>query len=248
LVTFDRRESRRTFVAFDKSYPPLLVAEAFDPAGSFKGLKALELLKPKATSTAFVRKRPSYFLLSKATKVRLDSLRSKGNQRKMPCCESSARKCGADAGTRHTGHPCPGGARRASMRVALRVCFCSRELDASQRWMNYLASDSSQAKPKSRCSAILLVSLIFSKWSSLHSSLVVRLPILSLHILYRGIMRGTTSTVAVLDLLLRDKSGRLASTTESDQEYWYRWVLQYVTDSPELHQAIYSDGTVQYNL
>ncbi len=38
----------------------------------------------------------------------------KGNQRKMLCCESSARKCGAPAGTRHTGHPCPGGARRAS--------------------------------------------------------------------------------------------------------------------------------------
>jgi hypothetical protein len=33
-------------------------------------LQALKLLKPKARSTAFVRKRPSYFLLSKATKER----------------------------------------------------------------------------------------------------------------------------------------------------------------------------------
>ncbi|MFQ6310742.1 hypothetical protein, partial [Lysobacter capsici] len=48
----------------------------------------------------------------------------KGNQRKTLFFESRARKCGAYAGTRHTGHPCPGGARRASMRVALRVCFC----------------------------------------------------------------------------------------------------------------------------
>ncbi|WP_157754101.1 hypothetical protein [Lysobacter capsici] len=37
---------------------------------ALKALKALELLKPKARSTAFVRKRPSYFLLSKATKER----------------------------------------------------------------------------------------------------------------------------------------------------------------------------------
>ncbi|WP_148650473.1 hypothetical protein [Lysobacter capsici] len=35
-----------------------------------KAFKALELLRPKARSTAFVRKRPSYFLLSKATKER----------------------------------------------------------------------------------------------------------------------------------------------------------------------------------
>ncbi|UOF13550.1 hypothetical protein IEQ11_17610 [Lysobacter capsici] len=35
---------------------------------ALKALKALELLRPKARSTAFVRKRPSYFLLSKATK------------------------------------------------------------------------------------------------------------------------------------------------------------------------------------
>ncbi|MFQ6313741.1 hypothetical protein, partial [Lysobacter capsici] len=69
----------------------------------------------------------------------------KGNQRKMPFFESSARKFDADAGTRHTGHPCPGGARRASMRVALRVCFCSRETAASQRWMNCATSSPSKA-------------------------------------------------------------------------------------------------------
>ncbi|WP_157754152.1 hypothetical protein [Lysobacter capsici] len=37
---------------------------------ALKALKALKLLKPEAKSTAFVRKRPSYFLLSKATKER----------------------------------------------------------------------------------------------------------------------------------------------------------------------------------
>ncbi|WP_157753828.1 hypothetical protein [Lysobacter capsici] len=37
---------------------------------TLKTLKALKLLKPEARSTAFVRKRPSYFLLSKATKER----------------------------------------------------------------------------------------------------------------------------------------------------------------------------------
>ncbi|WP_153018917.1 hypothetical protein [Lysobacter capsici] len=35
-----------------------------------QSFEALELLKPEARSTAFVRKRPSYFLLSKATKER----------------------------------------------------------------------------------------------------------------------------------------------------------------------------------
>jgi hypothetical protein len=57
-----------SFVALDKrKLPAALAAEAFDPACSFE---ALELLKPEARSTAFVRKRPSYFLLSKATKER----------------------------------------------------------------------------------------------------------------------------------------------------------------------------------
>jgi hypothetical protein len=60
-----------SFVALDKSmWPAASAAEAFDLASSFEGFKALELLKPEARSTAFVRKRPSYFLLSKATKER----------------------------------------------------------------------------------------------------------------------------------------------------------------------------------
>ncbi|UOF16880.1 hypothetical protein IEQ11_09685 [Lysobacter capsici] len=39
-------------------------------ASKLQSFEALEPLKPKARSTAFVRKRPSYFLLSKATKER----------------------------------------------------------------------------------------------------------------------------------------------------------------------------------
>jgi hypothetical protein len=48
----------------------LLAALKALKASKLQSFKALELLKPKARSTAFVRKRPSYFLLSKATKER----------------------------------------------------------------------------------------------------------------------------------------------------------------------------------
>ncbi|UOF16578.1 hypothetical protein IEQ11_07995 [Lysobacter capsici] len=103
--------------------------------------KALELQSFEAFKTASkiksvppLKRRVTFFCLKQ---------QKKGNQRKMLFCKSRARKLGADVGTRHTGHPCPGGARRASMRVALRVCICSRESQASQRWMNCAASSES---------------------------------------------------------------------------------------------------------
>jgi hypothetical protein len=48
----------------------LLILLAALKASKLQSFEAQELLKPEARSTAFVRKRPSYFLLSKATKER----------------------------------------------------------------------------------------------------------------------------------------------------------------------------------
>ncbi|WP_157753728.1 hypothetical protein [Lysobacter capsici] len=71
--------------------------------------KALELQSFEAASRIKsippLKRRVTFFCLKQ---------QKKGNQRKMLFCESSARKIEADAGMRHTGHPCPGGARRAS--------------------------------------------------------------------------------------------------------------------------------------
>ncbi|UOF16805.1 hypothetical protein IEQ11_09305 [Lysobacter capsici] len=68
---------------------------------SFEAFKAASRIK----SVPPLKRRVTFFCLKQ---------QKKGNQRKMLFCESSARKLGASAGMRHTGHPCPGGARRAS--------------------------------------------------------------------------------------------------------------------------------------
>jgi hypothetical protein len=92
------------------------LAFGFKSSGASK-LQGFEALKAESRikSVPPLKRRVTFFCLKQ---------QKKGNQRKMLFCESRARKLGAYAGTRHTGHPCPGGARRASMRVALRVCCC----------------------------------------------------------------------------------------------------------------------------
>ncbi|WND82426.1 hypothetical protein [Lysobacter capsici] len=94
--------------------------QSFEAFEAFKAASRIKSVPP-------LKRRVTFFCLKQ---------QKKGNQRKMLFCESRARAIGADAGTRHTGHPCPGGARRASMRVALRVSFCSREIVTSQRWVD----------------------------------------------------------------------------------------------------------------
>ncbi|UOF16729.1 hypothetical protein IEQ11_08875 [Lysobacter capsici] len=78
-----------------------LASKALELQKSFEAFKAASRIK----SVPPLKRRVTFFCLKQ---------QKKGNQRKMLFCESSARKIGADAGMRHTGHPCPGGARRAS--------------------------------------------------------------------------------------------------------------------------------------
>ncbi|WP_153018848.1 hypothetical protein [Lysobacter capsici] len=63
--------------------------QSFEDFKTFKAASKIKSVPP-------LKRRVTFFCLKQ---------QKKGNQRKMLFCESSARKCGADAGMRHTRHP-----------------------------------------------------------------------------------------------------------------------------------------------